>query len=269
VSAPPRVPRPAAHCWKLVVEYDGTRYGGWQEQRNATTVQGVLRSAAEKVFEERVEIGAAGRTDAGVHALGQVAHLRTTRPMAAKALFYGLNDALPPDVNLLRIDPAAVSFHARHQALERSYLYQISTRRTAFGKRFVWWVKDSLDESAMATAASLFEGRHDFESFCDRDDPKDSTLVHVRESRIVGAGDLLLYRVAASHFLWKMVRRMVGTLVAVGRGQLTPAEVSTLLRTPSRVPAPLTAPPSGLFLEQVRYIADEPQRELVPAFPVE
>lgn len=229
----------------------------------------MLRSAAEKVFEDRVEIGGAGRTDAGVHALAQVAHLRSTRPMQARTLFYGLNDALPPDVNVLRIDPAAPSFHARHHALERSYLYQISTRRTAFGKRFVWWVKDALDEDAMAEAASMFAGRHDFASFCDREDPESSTLVQVRESRIVGAGDLLLYRVAASHFLWKMVRRMVGALVAVGRRQISPAELASLLRTSSRVTAPMTAPPSGLFLEQVRYVADEPQRELAPAFPVQ
>lgn len=229
----------------------------------------MLRAAAEKVFEERVEIGGAGRTDAGVHALGQVAHLRATKKLPSQTLYYGLNDALPPDVNLLRVDPAAPSFHARHQALERSYLYQISTRRTAFGKRFVWWVKDRLDEDAMMEAAALFEGRHDFASFCDRDDSKGSTLVHVRESRLAGAGDLLLYRVAASHFLWKMVRRLVGTLVAVGRGSLAATDVQELLLADSRVPAPLTAPPSGLFLEQVRYISDEPQRDFAPAFPVD
>lgn len=267
-SRPQQAVRQAPFCWKLVIEYDGTRYSGWQEQRNATAVQGLIRSAAERVIEDRVEIGGAGRTDAGVHALAQVAHLRTTRRIAAQALYYGLNDALPADVNILHVEPAEPSFHARHRAVERSYLYQISTRRTAFGKRFVWWIKDELDEASMAAVAAYFVGRHDFASFSEREDPRDSTLVHVAESRLEGAGDLLVYRIAASHFLWKMVRRIVGALVAVGRGQLAPTDVEALLRAPSRVTAPLTAPPSGLFLEQVRYALDEPRRPFAPAIPV-
>jgi tRNA pseudouridine38-40 synthase len=239
--------------WKLTLEYDGTRYSGWQEQRNARTVQGVLRTAVEEFLGERVDLGGAGRTDAGVHALAQVAHLRTGARVSPLDLQYGVNDRLPSDVNVLSVEPAARTFHARHHAVARGYLYRISTRRTAFGKRFVWWIKDSLDERAMAQAASLFVGRHDFASFCERPDASASTLVEVEASLVLREGDMLLYRVVASHFLWKMVRRLVGALAAVGRGQMRAGDVEQLLATRSRAVAALTAPPSGLFLERVYY----------------
>ena len=253
--------------WKLTLEYDGTRYGGWQEQRNATTVQGAVRAAAEAVAGGRVEIGGSGRTDAGVHAIAQVAHLRVPARVRAEHLFYGINDRLPADVNLLAVEPASARFHARHDAVLRSYVYQIATRRTAFGKRFVWWIKDELDEGAMARVAGLFVGRHDFAAFSQREDPKASTTVAVEESRVERAGDLLVFRIAASHFLWKMVRRLTGALVAAGRGQLDEDEIERLLERGGTV-AELTAPPSGLFLEQVLYSRREPRRPFGPAIPI-
>ena len=239
--------------WKLTLEYDGTRYSGWQEQANARTVQGVLRAAVEEFLGERVDLGGSGRTDAGVHAIAQVAHLRSGAPVSPLDLQYGVNDRLPSDVNVLSVEPAPRNFHARHHATARSYLYRISTRRTAFGKRFVWWIKDPLDERAMARAAGLFVGRHDFASFCERPDDQSSTLVEVEASLVRREGDLLLYQVVASHFLWKMVRRLVGAVAAVGRGQMGARDVEQLLRTRSRGVAALTAPPSGLFLERVYY----------------
>ena len=254
---------------RLILEYDGTRYSGWQEQRNATTVQGVLRKAVEETLGERVELSGAGRTDAGVHALGQVAHVRLRGNVPPfQKIYYGVNDRLPADVNLLAVEPVPPRFHARHDAVLRSYVYQISTRRTAFAKKYVWWVKDALDEEAMARAASAFAGRHDFTSFSQQGDPSVSSVVKVEESRLEPAGDLLLYRIAASHFLWKMVRRVVGALVAVGRGEMTAADLERLLERPSGEVAALTAPPSGLFLEQVLYSRAEPRRPLAPAFPV-
>ena len=242
--------------WKLTLEYDGTRYSGWQEQRNARTVQGVLREAVEAHLGERVDLGGSGRTDAGVHALAQVAHLRTGARVSPVELQHGVNDRLPADVNVLSVESVARNFHARHHATARAYLYQISTRRTAFGKRFVWWIKDPLDERAMARGARLFVGRHDFASFCERPDDQSSTIVEVEESLVRREGELLLYRVVASHFLWRMVRRLAGALAAVGRGQMGIEDIERLLAERSREVAALTAPPSGLFLEQVYYDRD-------------
>ncbi len=254
--------------WKLTLEYEGTRYSGWQEQRNAQTVQGLVRTAAEACLGERVEIGGAGRTDAGVHAIGQVAHLRVRGRTKARSLLYGINDRLPPDVNVLAVEPAPPRFHARHDAKLRSYVYQIATRRTAFGKRSVWWIKDDLDAEAMRRVAGCFVGRHDFAAFSQRSEPGESTIVAVEESRLERRGDLLVYRVAASHFLWKMVRRLVGTMVAAGRGQGTVDDVARALETGAGSVADLTAPPSGLFLEQVLYSREEPRRPFGPALTI-
>src|SRR5580765_401597 len=154
--------------WKMTIEYDGTRYRGWQSQKNTErTVQGVLIRAARELFEEEIAIGGAGRTDAGVHALAQVAHLKAKKGLTPIAIEHGLNDRLPFDVNVLSVEPAPASFHARHDAKSRTYLYRISRRRTAFDKRFVWWVKDRLNFTAMSRAAKTIAGRHDFSSFCE------------------------------------------------------------------------------------------------------
>ena len=239
-------------AWKLTLEYDGTRYSGWQSQKNTDrTVQGVLLRAASELFEENVAIGGAGRTDAGVHALAQVAHLKAKRKLAEKAIEHGLNDRLPFDVNVLSVEPAAPSFHARHDAKARTYLYRISRRRTAFDKRYVWWIKDRLNFTAMARAAKPIAGRHDFASFCENPQGQESTLVVVEKSDVLDWEHEIHYRVEASHFLWKMVRRIVGALVEVGRGTLSAEDIERLLRERSAEPAKWTEPPSGLFLEKV------------------
>ncbi|MEO8430303.1 MAG: tRNA pseudouridine(38-40) synthase TruA [Acidobacteriota bacterium] len=241
--------------WKLTVEYEGTRYHGWQSQKNADrTIQGVLGRAAVELLGEDAKVGGAGRTDAGVHALAQVAHVRARKALPVLQIERGLNDRLPFDVNVLSVEPAATDFHARHDAVSRRYLYRISRRRTAFDKRLVWWVKDDLALPAMAAAASAVRGRHDFFAFCENAAGQESTSVEVARSEISDAGRELHYRVEASHFLWKMVRRIVGSLVEVGRGNLTPDGFAALLREgrPAETAA-WTAPPSGLFLEEVRY----------------
>jgi tRNA pseudouridine38-40 synthase len=260
--------------WKLTIEYEGTRYYGWQEQKNSRTVAGELRGAAEKFFEERVELAGAGRTDAGVHALAQVARLKASRNARPIELLYGLNDRLPADINLLRVEEIRSSFDPRRDAISRSYVYQISTRRTAFAKKFVWWVRDPLHVEAMRKATSLLIGRHDFGSFCEHREDERSTIVVVERVEIAQDGDLILVRIGASHFLWKMVRRIVGALVEVGRGRLAVEGFASLLspalKRPSvaksfDVPA-FTAPPSGLFLEKVVYRDDELLGKLVPPF---
>jgi tRNA pseudouridine38-40 synthase len=251
------------------LEYAGTRYSGWQRQKNARTVQGELEAAvAETLQDDDFECQGSGRTDAGVHALMQVAHLEARMPMPLETFRRRVNEALPPDVNLLSIAKAPHRFHARHAAVGRAYLYQIARRRTAFAKPFVWWVKEPLDLGVMIDAARRFAGMHDFRSFSN-DDPDDKSTAVLIESVTVGEdGDLVLVRVAGSHFLWKMVRRMVGVLVEIGRGGLAITDVDAFLRQPSATPARLTAPSSGLFLERVFYEGDSRELPLVAAFPV-
>jgi tRNA pseudouridine38-40 synthase len=242
--------------WKLTVEYDGTRYRGWQSQKNTDkTIQGALSRAASELFGEEVSLGGAGRTDAGVHALAQVAHLKARAAAPERDIAHGLNDRLPFDVNVLSVEPAPATFHARHDALARTYLYRISRRRTAFDKRLVWWVRDRLDFGAMRSAATLFEGRHDFGSFCENAQGQESTVVVVERCELLDWAHEIHFRIEASHFLWKMVRRLTGALVEVGRGTIGRPEIERLLRERSNETARWTAPPSGLFLEQVTYPA--------------
>lgn len=269
---------------KLTLEYDGTRYSGWQQQLNAKTIAGELTVAAEDFFGRPADIGGSGRTDAGVHAIAQVAHVKFPRWGASPAavrdrisklkpqeIIYGLNDRLPADINVLAVEDVRPEFHARHDATTRSYIYQISTRRTAFQKKFVWWVKDRLNVQAMAEAAELIVGRHDFTAFSERDIRRmdESTIVAVHEAEFIVEDHLIIFRISASHFLWKMVRRLVGSLVEVGRGNVGVEDFASLVDAPqpkppakSKVkllakstldPARVTAPPSGLFLEHVAY----------------
>ncbi|HEY6000159.1 MAG TPA: tRNA pseudouridine(38-40) synthase TruA [bacterium] len=256
--------------YRLTLEYQGTRYHGWQGQANARTVQGELLRAGAELFGSPVDVQGSGRTDAGVHALGQVAHLEAPRALAVERLAAGLNDLLPADINVLAARAASPGFHARHDAVARSYLYQVSRRRTAFGKALVWWVRDHLDVAAMRAAGAGVAGMRDFATFTDKRVEKDaSTKVLVRELSITEAGDLLLVRLRASHFLWKMVRRLVGCLVGVGRGEITAADFAGFFAAPSPYPARATAPPSGLFLEEVIYAGEKFVRPLAPVLAVE
>jgi tRNA pseudouridine38-40 synthase len=240
--------------FKLTIEYAGTRYSGWQIQKNAKTVQGELdRAIREATGAGDFELYGAGRTDAGVHALAQVAHLDIQTTLPAEPLRRRVNDALPADINVLRIDQVRRTFHARHDALGRSYIYQLSRRRTAFAKPFVWWVKDDLDVDRMRSAAHRFVGFHDFQSFSDDDPAEKSTQVLVEAVDVHEEGDLVVLHIEGSHFLWKMVRRLVGVLVAVARGETSADEAAAMLLERSEMPARLTAPASGLFLERVYY----------------
>ena len=258
--------------YKLTIEYAGTRYSGWQKQKNARTVQGEIERAIGAVTREKAfEFMGSGRTDAGVHALRQVAHLDVRKGLPAESLRRGINDELPADIHVLAVDSVPHRFHARHAAEARSYLYQISRRRSAFAKPFVWWVREPLDLARLQAAAQRFTGMHDFQAFSDDDPDEKSTDVLLDEVTIAEAGDLVLVRVGGSHFIWKMVRRMVGVLVAVGKGELEPEAVDALLRgNPEGLPPPatLTAPASGLFLERVFYPGDRRDWPLQPAVPV-
>jgi len=250
--------------YRLLIEYDGTRWSGWQEQKNAPTVMGALQRAIEDAGIPSVELGGAGRTDAGVHALAQCAHLRLRQRFDPDELCRALNKRLPRDVHVLGAAQADLSFHARHDAVARSYLYQISRRRTALAKPWVWWVRDPLDVARLRAAAALLVGRHDFRNFAEIDaGARESTLVEMERVEVVEDGALVLVRMVASHFLWRMVRRLIGTLAQVSTGHLEVDAVARLLEAQplgpdDPHPAEWTAPPSGLFLEHVLYPGDAP-----------
>jgi tRNA pseudouridine38-40 synthase len=254
--------------YKLTIEYEGTRYSGWQAQGNTQkTVQGNLVRAATSVFGE-VDLGGAGRTDAGVHASAQVAHMRIRKAVDPVQITRKLNDLLPHDIHVLDAVKTGDGFHSRHDAVSRSYIYQISTRRAAFAKPFVWWIKDQLDFEAMARAAAAIPGRHDFTAFSDKRLAADeSRIVVVETCEMVREGDLILVRIAASHFLWKMVRKIIAALVEVGRRTMTPEQFASLLK-PKAEPFQPTAPPSGLFLSAVLYPGDAPDGPLESIVPV-
>ncbi len=256
--------------FKLTIEYAGTRYSGWQIQKNARTIQGEIDQAARDVTGRKdFELYGAGRTDAGVHALAQVAHLDVSTSLPADTLRRRINEALPSDINIIAAIVVPHRFHARHDAVARSYLYQIATRRTAFAKPYVWWVKEPLNDSSMLEAASAFVGMHDFGAFAARDDDDDANSVVLLEHlEIVREQDLTLVSVKGSHFLWRMVRRLVGVLVEVGRGALEVDAATALLRSRSDLPARLTAPASGLFLDRVFYRGDAPDVPIRAATPL-
>lgn len=255
--------------FKLFVEYEGTRYSGWQVQKNTRTVQGEIMQALRHILKtDNFEFHGSGRTDAGVHALEQVAHLDASTQLAPEIIRMKVNDELPADISILEVEKAAGNFHARHDATARSYLYQISRRRTAFGRRYVWWIKDDLNFTAMRETSKLFLGMNDLQSFTDDDPDEKSTKVLIKGIDLKEIGDLILVRIHGSHFIWKLVRRIVGGLAGVGRGALTLGEVQQYIAKKSDQPAHHTAPSSGLFLEQVFYGRDEKPRPLEPVFPV-
>ena len=255
--------------YRLVIEYAGTRYSGWQGQKNARTVQGeLLRAVREATGAAAPELQGSGRTDAGVHARQQVAHLDLPASVAPDLLRRQMNDVLPADINVLAIEPVPHRFHARRDAVSRSYVYQVARRRTAFAKPYVWWVKDDLDVRAMREAAGAFVGMHDFRSFTDSDPDEVSTEVLLEAIEVKEDGALILFRVTGSHFVWKMVRRLVGVLVEVGRGRLTVEEAEGFLEERSAAPARLTAPASGLFLERVVYPGEQGIGPLTAVTPI-
>ena len=252
--------------YKLTIEYEGTRYHGWQIQKNARTIQGEITAALQRILNtDQLELYGAGRTDAGVHALGQVAHLEAPSRLDPAKLQLLLNQELPADIAIIRAERAEARFHARHHAVSRFYLYQVSRSKSAFAKRFTWWVREPLDLPAMAEAASLFQGTHDFQSYIDRRASDVSSLAQIDTVAVLEHGDLILLRFGGAHFLWRMVRRMAGVIVEAGRGGLSTGQVEAFFHQQAEEPGRLTAPAAGLFLERVLYPGDPPPDDPVPA----
>jgi tRNA pseudouridine38-40 synthase len=257
--------------FKLTIEYAGTKYSGWQIQKNARTIAGEIDRAVRTITGRTdFELYGSGRTDAGVHALGQVAHLDVVTALSADALLHALNAGLPDDINILAAVAVPHRFHARYDAVARRYLYQIARRKPASAKAFVWWVRERLDVQQMRRAANAFVGFKDFDAFAEADPTQAgrSTLVLVDRLEVEASGDLVLVAIEGSHFLWKMVRRIVGVLVEVGRGAIAPDGAATLLTSASGEPARLTAPAAGLFLERVYYEGDTRDAVIAPATPI-
>ncbi|MDP8236876.1 MAG: tRNA pseudouridine(38-40) synthase TruA [Candidatus Erginobacter occultus] len=240
---------------KLTLEYDGTGYAGWQVQNNADTVQGRVEAALGEVLREKVRIHGAGRTDAGVHALGQVAHFETASALPAENILKGANTHLPPDIVILEAAEADPDFHARYSARGKIYRYRVLLRnvRSPLARFRALRVAPPLDREKMRAAAKLLTGRHDFAAFAAagssvKDTVRNLTRLEVKEEDV---GLTLEFR--ADGFLYRMVRNLVGTLLEVGKGNLTVEEVSGILHSRDRKQAGPTALACGLYLVKVRY----------------
>ncbi len=240
--------------FKLTVEYDGTDYHGWQIQPDAPTIQGMLEDAIRRMLGESVRVAAAGRTDAGVHAEGQVVSFTLQRAVPADTLSRGLNALTPRDISIRDAVVVPDDFDPRRAARSRVYLYRVWNARwpSPFWRRYAWHVAHPLDTERMGVAAACLAGEHDFTSFqaagCDADSPVRGVL----RSEIASAGPLLTYTIEATAFLRHMVRNIVGTLVEVGSGSRSP-DVAALLAARDRTAAGPTAPACGLCLTQVNY----------------
>jgi tRNA pseudouridine38-40 synthase len=243
--------------YKAVVEYDGTAYHGWQLQADLPTIQGALELALEKILGKPSRVHGSGRTDAGVHALGQVAHFIAEWSHDAEDLRRACNAVLPPDVAVLSLEQAADDFHARHSAHSKTYRYHIRnlTGRSPLQRLYAWQVPYPLDLSAMQEAADALVGSHDFAAFGLPTDGSPSTvreILHARWERGTSEG-MMAFTVCGTGFLRYMVRFLVGTMVRVGGKRMTPQAFAGVLASCDRSAAGPTAPPHGLFLVSVEY----------------
>jgi tRNA pseudouridine38-40 synthase len=245
---------------KLVLSYDGYEFSGWQVQPEAPTIQGTLASAIGRVTGEKVLPQGSGRTDAGVHALAQVASFGIESPIPAENLVIALNDVLPPSIRVLKAADVPGDFHARKSARAKTYRYRMYRGAICppFLARYVWHYPYPLDEEAMCAAAECVVGEHDFTSFAavDPERGKDEEVSNVRtifSSAWLREGEEFVYTVRGSGFLHHMVRNLVGTFLLVGKGTLKPKHINRILEARSRSAAGATAPASGLYLVRVDY----------------
>jgi tRNA pseudouridine38-40 synthase len=250
---------------KITVAYDGTRFVGWQRQAAGESIQGLLETALARFEGAPVSVNGAGRTDAGVHALGQVASVRVSFAHEVAAVVRGLNANLPPDVRVYRVEDADAAFHARFGARSKTYRYLLLNARVGdpFGRHYAWHLDEPLDVAAMQSACAVLVGRHDFAAFRSAGSDISTTVRTVTRSElrdgrsvvpgVTTSGALLTYEIDGDGFLRHMVRAVVGTLVEIGRGWRPAGDMATLLESGDRSRAGATAPPQGLFLVRVDY----------------
>jgi tRNA pseudouridine38-40 synthase len=241
--------------FKLTLEYDGSRYHGWQIQPHVPTVQGVLETAIRQVAQQHVKVIGAGRTDAGVHALGQVAGFTTTASLSADEWLRALNGLLPEDIAALTVEPVPDTFHARFAAKSKLYRYRILARphRAALDRHRVWHIWYALDVAAMRDAAACLIGNYDFSAFQGALSNTKDPMCDMTRLSVESSGDEVVIEITAARFLKQMVRTIVGTLVEVGRGKLERAAVAKILAARDRTKAGPTAPAHGLYLVRVEY----------------
>jgi tRNA pseudouridine38-40 synthase len=238
---------------KLLLEYDGTDFCGWQWQPKGRSVQGTLQAALKLLLQEEIKVTAAGRTDAGVHALGQVANFKTDSSLDVKSIRLGLNSYLPPDIVVIEADDVHDNFHARFDAIKRKYRYVIAKRPRAIGRRFSWYCKYDLNLKAIRNASGYLLGEHAFNAFCNANEEESHYLCNVETIDWKETGDTINLEICANRFLRNMVRILVGTFVEVGRGKMKPETVKALLDSKDRNKSVFVAPAKGLFLEKVYY----------------
>ena len=241
---------------KLTVAYDGTAYAGWQWQPTQTTVQGVLQAAWTRITGEEPRVSASGRTDAGVHALGQVVGIETRSDLSDERVRRGLNAVLPEDVVVMAVEAAPAGFHATYDSLRKTYRYQIHNGRVPplFDRRYVWHVRaGELDAQAMGQGGALLVGRQDFASLETTGSERASTIRTITRLEVERKGERIDITVTGDGFLYNMVRAIAGTLVEVGRGARSPEWVTEVLAARDRTKAGPNAPPEGLFLVEVEY----------------
>lgn len=242
---------------KLVLAYDGSDFHGWQIQSHVITIQGVLQETLKKLCQEEISVYGSGRTDAGVHARGQVAHFKTASKIPVSKFQHALNELLPTSIRIYDCREVDSTFHARYSAQSKLYSYAILNQPicSPFRRRYAFHVPYSLNVEAMGAAARHFIGDHDFTSFCDTQDESPSKVRTVMLSEILPEekSALVIFRVEANGFLHRMVRAMVGTLIEIGRGRLDSNSIPSLLAARDRSVAPWTAPANGLCLEWVKY----------------
>lgn len=242
--------------YKAVLQYEGTRYRGWQTQGNTdNTIQGKLESLLTKMAGEPVEVNGSGRTDAGVHAAGQVISFRCKTGKTPEEICRYMNEYLPEDIAVLSVEEAAPRFHARLNAVRKTYVYRIwnAPVRNVFRRRFTTWIQKPLDLDAMEQAAALLCGTHNYRAFCSLKKFKKSTVRTIEKIEIGKMGQEIRISYTGDGFLYHMVRILTGTLVEVGLGLRKPEEMTEILEGLDRTKAGRLVPPEGLTLESVEY----------------
>lgn len=242
--------------FKLTIEYDGTAYHGWQRQKNERSIQGEIEKAIMTMTGEKTSLIGSGRTDAGVHALGQVANFHSDSDLAPSAFLKGLTSLLHEDIVIKACSRVHRQFHARYDAKSKTYIYRILnlSQPAAIYRQYAWFISKKLDTDAMKEAIAYIVGTHDFKAFEGTGSPRSNTTRNVMDAALIYQEQgKLVFNFNADGFLKFMVRNMVGTLVEVGRGKITPNEFKRILLALDRNLAGATAPPHGLFLMEVKY----------------
>jgi len=245
--------------FKLVLEYDGSAFHGWQRQKNERTVQGEIEKALQTMTGQKINLCGSGRTDAGVHALGQAASFRCDTRLSADVFLKGINSLVPRDLVVKSCEPVPERFHARFDAGSKTYRYRILNRATpsALFARYCWFISKKLDMDAMRGAVGFIVGEHDFKAFEGSGSPRSSTVRRVMRAELFERDlGMIEFEVEADGFLRFMVRNIVGTLVDVGLSKISPADFEAILFSRDRSRAGITAPPQGLFLVEVKYDPD-------------